>query len=75
MPVQKATNLAQTKTLSSTGYKKKVVLTSHNEYNLGYSAEIYLGSESNPQKIRAMFDTGSANAWILSSKAAEKMEI
>ena len=41
----------------------------NNSGNVGYLGEIYLGSEDNPQKIRALFDTGSANSWILSKEA------
>lgn len=36
----------------------------HNEWNYGYTGTIYLGSDKQP--IRAIFDTGSANSWILS---------
>ena len=39
---------------------------------MGYIGEFHLGSGT-PQKIRAIFDTGSANSWILSKEASEKM--
>ena len=45
----------------------------NDEENIGYIGEIYLGSDDNPQKIRAIFDTGSANSWILSKEAVNKM--
>ena len=32
-----------------------------------YVADIYVGNNP-PQKIRALFDTGSANTWILNKK-------
>ena len=40
-----------------------------NNYNMGYVGEFFLGTET-PQKIRVMFDTGSANSWVLSSDVA-----
>ena len=43
----------------------RVTLDLVNTWNYGYIGEFYLGTGS-PQKIRAMFDTGSANSWILS---------
>ena len=39
-----------------------------NNWNYGYIGEFHLGSGT-PQKIRAMFDTGSANSWIRSTEA------
>ena len=48
--------------------KGKVSLDLINTWNYGYVGEFYIGSGS-PQKIRAMFDTGSANSWILSKEA------
>ena len=48
----------------------EVAMTLDNTENMGYVGEFYLGSES-PQKIRALFDTGSANSWILSKEAGE----
>ena len=44
-----------------------------NKYNMGYVGEFFLGSET-PQKIRVMFDTGSANSWVLSSEVAQNMD-
>ena len=38
-----------------------------NSQNLSYIGELYIGSGDTPQKVRAIFDTGSANPWILSS--------
>lgn len=38
-----------------------------NSDDMAYMADIYVGSP--PQKIRALFDTGSANTWILNKKA------
>ena len=42
-----------------------------NQMNLSYIGELYLGS-GEPQKVRAIFDTGSANPWILSKQAADE---
>ena len=36
--------------------------------NLSYIGELYIGSGDTPQKVRAIFDTGSANPWILSKQ-------
>ena len=44
-----------------------------NMWNFGYIGEFYLGSGT-PQKTRALFDTGSANSWIISKEAVEKMD-
>ena len=41
----------------------------NNEWNFGYTGTFYLGS--NKQPIRAIFDTGSANSWILSKQAVK----
>ena len=52
-------------------------MTHINQLNLNdnaYVGEMYVGNP--PQKIRALFDTGSTNTWILNSKVdlgAEKM--
>lgn len=35
--------------------------------DFSYVADIYVGNNP-PQKIRALFDTGSANTWILNKK-------
>lgn len=40
-----------------------------NEWNYGYTGTLYLGSDKQP--IRAIFDTGSANSWILSVDAIQ----
>ena len=48
----------------------KVTMDLVNTYNYGYIGEFYLGSGS-PQKNRVMFDTGSANSWILSKQARD----
>lgn len=37
-------------------------LNNHIDYS--YTADIYVGNKP-PQKIRALFDTGSSNTWIL----------
>ena len=49
-----------------TKVKVKEPLT--NCQNLSYIGELYIGSSDVPQKVRAIFDTGSANPWILSSE-------
>ena len=48
----------------------RVALDLVNTWNYGYIGEFYLGTGS-PQKIRVMFDTGSANSWILSKQALD----
>jgi hypothetical protein len=40
-------------------------LNNHIDYS--YVADIYVGNKP-PQKIRALFDTGSSNTWILNKK-------
>ena len=45
----------------------RVDMDLNNEWNFGYIGTFYLGS--NKQPIRAIFDTGSANSWILSKEA------
>jgi len=42
----------------------KVGLDLDNSWNYAYIATVYLGSPAQP--IRALFDTGSANAWVIS---------
>mmetsp|Transcript_36115 Transcript_36115/g.55462 ORF Transcript_36115/g.55462 Transcript_36115/m.55462 type:complete len:231 (+) Transcript_36115:339-1031(+) len=37
-----------------------------NDHDMAYMADISIGSP--PQKIRGLFDTGSANTWILNNK-------
>ena len=46
------------------------MLDVQNVWNYAYTAEIYIGTP--PQPITAIFDTGSANAWVISSEAVEK---
>ena len=38
-----------------------------NSWNYAYIATVYLGSPAQP--IRALFDTGSANAWVISQES------
>ena len=52
----------------------EVTMELENTENMGYVGEFYLGSGS-PQKIRALFDTGSANSWILSKEAVDLMGV
>lgn len=39
----------------------------NNHMDFSYVGDIYVGNNP-PQKIRALFDTGSANTWILNKK-------
>ena len=39
----------------------------NNHMDYSYVADIYVGNNP-PQKIRALFDTGSANTWILNKQ-------
>ena len=41
-----------------------------NNYNYDYIGKFYVGNP--PQEMRACFDTGSANGWILSSHCINK---
>ena len=41
----------------------------NNESNIAYMGDLYFGSP--PQKIRAIFDTGSANPWVITKNARE----
>lgn len=43
-----------------------------NQGNLGYVGTMYLGTP--PQPVRAIFDSGSANTWVLSSDALEAID-
>jgi len=43
-----------------------------NSQNLSYIGELYIGG-GKPQKVRCIFDTGSANPWILSKQGAANM--
>jgi len=38
-----------------------------NQYNFAYIATVHLGTP--PQPINAIFDTGSANMWVVSTEA------
>ena len=40
-------------------------------FNTSYMGEIYVGTP--PQKIRALFDTGSSNCWIFSEQAKKAL--
>ena len=42
-----------------------------NNHNVSYEGTIYLGSGEELQPVRAVFDTGSANPWILSKRAVD----
>ena len=44
-----------------------LALHMNNHMDFSYVADIYVGNNP-PQKIRALFDTGSANTWILNKK-------
>ena len=47
----------------------QVILNMDNAWNYAYTAWVYLGTP--PQKIKALFDTGSANTWIMTDEALE----
>ena len=47
--------------------KGKVSMPLVDKFNTSYMGEIYFGTP--PQKIRALFDTGSANCWVFSETA------
>jgi hypothetical protein len=49
----------------------KVSMPLVDKFNTSYMGEIYFGTP--PQKIRALFDTGSANCWVFSETA--KLEL
>ena len=51
--------------MNKPGEKTQAHLKEHNLDDNAYVAEIYVGNP--PQKIRALFDTGSTNAWVLGS--------
>jgi pepsin A len=53
-----------TKTKDKTGLIVIEPLTNSN--NLSYVGELWIGTP--PQKVKAIFDTGSANPWIVSGK-------
>lgn len=50
----------------------RVEMDLHNQWNFGYIGTFYLGSDQQP--IRAIFDTGSTNSWILSKDAIADVE-
>ena len=41
---------------------------------MSYTGELFIGSGENPQKIRCIFDTGSANPWVLSKQGTRDMD-
>ena len=41
----------------------------NNNSNMAYTGELFFGTP--PQKIRAIFDTGSANPWVITKQARE----
>ena len=49
----------------------KVSMPLDNKWNFAYIGEFFLGSGS-PQQVRVLFDTGSANSWILSKESIAK---
>lgn len=42
----------------------------HNLGNMSYVSTVYIGTP--PQKIRALWDTGSSNLWVVNKKADTK---
>ena len=64
--LQEAINLGQ---LSDVQVREPLT----NSQNLSYIGELYIGSGT-PQKVRAIFDTGSANPWILSLQGTKQMK-
>ena len=38
----------------------------YSDHDMAYMADVYIGTP--PQKIRALFDTGSSNSWILNKR-------
>ena len=45
---------------------KEMCLQMQNDFDMCYMAEINVGTP--PQPIKALFDTGSSNTWILNKK-------
>ena len=43
----------------------------YNDHDQSYFADVYIGNPK--QKMRALFDTGSSNTWVLSTKASHGM--
>ena len=64
--LQQAINLGQ---LANVEVKEPLA----NSQNLSYIGELYIGSGT-PQKVRCIFDTGSANPWILSKEGTKTMK-
>jgi len=51
------------------GPDRSYCIQMYNDHDMAYMADVYIGTP--PQKIRALFDTGSSNTWILNSKVKE----
>lgn len=49
-----------------------ICLDLKNEFDMAYMADIHIGNP--PQKIIALFDTGSSNLWVLNSKVFGELE-
>ena len=64
--MKRKVNLAKTKTLTNLQGDKKAQIHLSNEDNYDYIGDFYVGNP--PQKSRGCFDTGSANAWVLSNE-------
>lgn len=47
-------------------------MTMQNNDNMAYMATVYLGTP--PQKLRAIFDTGSSNTWVVNKQATESSD-
>ena len=60
-------NLAKSKVVAA----GKVEMPLIDSYNTSYIGEIYFGTPA--QKIRALFDTGSANCWVFSEQAKKAL--
>ena len=52
--------------------KKEICLSMRNRKNMSYMSTVYIGTP--PQKIRALFDTGSSNLWVVNKSAVKKNE-
>ena len=48
----------------------EVMLDAINNFNFAYTSNLHIGTP--PQTINCLFDTGSANAWILSKEAVDE---
>lgn len=60
---------AQSNIISDDGLKETSVNLTNN-WNFDYIGTFYVGNP--PQPLRGCFDTGSANAWILSTECKAK---